>query len=70
MTGQTPRGERDKDTTQPGDGELCAFSHKYGPHTPTQAVTIGRDQTGRRIIACVPTCPRPTQPTDQNGTAA
>lgn len=70
MTGQ-PRGERDKDTTEPHDGELCAFSSKYGPHTPVLAVAIGWDDTrSRRIIACVPTCPRPANPTDQNGAAS
>ena len=67
MSGQTPRGAREKDTTRPDDGELCAFSDKYGPHIPDLAVVIGHSETGRRI-ACVPTCPKPA--TDQNGAAA
>lgn len=67
MTNQTPRGEREKDTTRPDDGELCAFSSKHGPHVPVVAVVIGRDETGRRVIACVPSCPKPT---GQNGEAA
>jgi hypothetical protein len=68
MNGQTPRGTREKDTTRPDDGELCAFSDKYGPHIPAPAVVIGRDEHGNRRIACVPTCPKPA--TDQNGAAA
>jgi hypothetical protein len=57
-----------KDVIRTQDGEPCMHSDKHGPHVPAQAMIVGYDNDGNRLIACVPACPKPADgPAETNG---